>query len=304
MIPGVLVLPTPAELFDSAARRFTAAVGEALTARGVAHIVLAGGSTPAGLYQRLATPEHRARLDWKKIHVWWGDERAVPPDDPASNYRMARDTMLRHLDLEPSQVHRMAPDAAALEASALRYEAELDAALPPADPASRFDLVLLGIGEDGHTASLFPGVRALSVRDHRVAAVPTAPDWPRLTLTLPALNSARHVHVLATGLAKARTVSRALIGAPGTDCPVSLVRPTDGQLLWLIDAEADRLRSMGGKGGARESGATGGIGDPDSRGGAAPGGSGPAVRAPGRSSDTPGPDDGPWIDLPGEIDLD
>ena len=128
MIPGVLVLPTPAELFDTAARRFTAAVGEALTARGVAHVVLAGGTTPVGLYERLATSEHRARLDWRKIHVWWGDERAVPPDDPASNYRLARDTLLRHLDLEPSQVHRMAPDAAALEASALRYEADLDAA--------------------------------------------------------------------------------------------------------------------------------------------------------------------------------
>jgi len=136
-------------------------------------------------------------------------------------------------------------------------------------------------------------------RDRRVAAVPTAPGWPRLTLTLPALNSARHVHVLATSLAKARAVSRALIGEPGTDCPVSLIRPADGQLLWMIDAGADHLRSMGGKRRAGESGATGGIDDAGTSGGP-----GPRVRAPGGpKSDTPGPDDGPWIDLPGEIEL-
>jgi 6-phosphogluconolactonase len=299
MIPGVLVQPTPAELFDTAARRFAAAVGEALSARGTAHIALSGGSTPAALYERLAMPEQRTRIDWKHVHVWWGDERAVPPDDPASNYRLARDILLRHLDLEPTHVHRMAADPINLEASALRYETELDGRLPPGDPAARFDLVLLGVGEDGHTASLFPTSPALRIHDRRVAAVTEAPNWPRLTLTLPVLNAARQIHVLATGIAKARAVSRALIGEPGPDCPVSLVRPTDGQLLWMIDSEADRLRSTGGSGGPGE-------------GGAYRGSAGPAASRDARGTEpTPGPgntaepfdDGGPYINLPGEVEL-
>jgi 6-phosphogluconolactonase len=283
MIPGVLVLPTPAEVFDAAARRFVAAVGEALTARGVAHVALAGGSTPAGLYERLATPEHAARVDWRKVHVWWGDERAVPPDDPASNYRMARDILLSRVPVEPAQVHRMAADPNALDASALRYEKELDVALA-AGPAGRLDLVLLGVGEDGHTASLFPNAPALAVRDRRVVAVTGAPNWPRLTLTLPVLNGARHVHVLATGAAKARAVSRALVDAPGNDCPAGLVRPDDGQLLWLIDAEADQLRSVGGKGGPRDARID------------TPGG--PRRRSGPAADDHDGP-----LGLPGEIEL-
>lgn len=245
MIPTVLVLPTPSDLFDTAARRVLAALGEAVNARGQAHLVLAGGSTPAGLYARLAAPEMRHRIDWRKVHFWWGDERAVPVEDPASNYRMARDTLLSHLDLDPGQVHRMVADPAGLAASAHRYQNQIQAQVPEEEGATRFDLVLLGLGADGHTASLFPKMPTLTLVDQRVAAVPAIAGWPRLTLTLPAINAARNVHVLATGVGKARAVARALTGDPGPDSPASLVRPGKGQLIWMIDEEANRLRVGG-----------------------------------------------------------
>lgn len=241
----VLVLPTKDELFDTAARRFTAAVGEAIASRGAAHIVLAGGSTPDGLYARLAQPDARARINWKAVHFWWGDERAVPIEDPASNYRMARDTLLCHLDLEPSQVHRMVIDAAALEAAAHRYDEQIERQAPRDGSRLRFDLVLLGVGEDGHTASLFPLTPTLAMTDRLVAAVTGTRDWPRLTLTLPALNAARTILFMATGSAKARAAARALTGEPGPDSPASLVRPDTGQLYWLIDDEANQLRVGG-----------------------------------------------------------
>jgi len=241
----VLVLPTKDELFDTAARRFTAAVGEAIASRGAAHVVLAGGSTPAGLYAKLALPDVRARINWKAVHFWWGDERAVPIEDPASNYRMARDTLLCHLDLEPSQVHRMVVDANALEAAARTYDEQIASIAPSEDNATRFDLVLLGIGEDGHTASLFPQMSTLGIMDRRVAAVTGTRDWPRLTLTLPVINAARTILFMATGSAKARAVARALTGEPGPDSPASLVRPDTGQLYWLIDDEANQLRVGG-----------------------------------------------------------
>ncbi len=238
----VLVLPTRDELFDTAVRRFTAALGEAINARGVAHVVLAGGSTPNGLYAKLAMPEARSRINWEAVHFWWGDERAVPVEDAASNYRMARDTLLCHLDLDPSRVHRMVSDVASLEAAARRHDEQIGSLAPQDGTRTRFDLILLGVGEDGHTASLFPHTPTLALVDRRVAAVTGRPDWPRLTLTLPVINAARHVLVLATGSSKARAVARALIGEPGSDSPASLVRPDQGQVIWLIDEEANQLR--------------------------------------------------------------
>lgn len=242
MTPTVLVLSTSAQLFETSARRFTAAVGEAIEARGTAHVALAGGSTPAGLYERLSQPESRARFDWKRIHIWWSDERAVPPDDAASNYGMARDSLLRHLDLQPGQVHRMVASPASLEASARRHEEEVRGAVPMEGEWPRYDLVMLGIGADGHTASLFPHHPELAVVDRLVAPVMNAPQWPRLTLTLPVINAARNVIVLGAGITKARAVARALTGEPGPDCPASLVRPDPGHLLWIIDEEANRIR--------------------------------------------------------------
>ncbi|MDZ4803869.1 MAG: 6-phosphogluconolactonase [Candidatus Eisenbacteria bacterium] len=242
MTPTILVLPTPIELFSTAARRATASLGEAIAARGVAHLVLAGGATPAGLYQRLAMPDSRHRVDWKNVHFWWGDERGVPIEDPASNYRMARDTLLAHLDLEPSRVHRMVADPTGLEASARRYDQQIETNVSKERGSVRFDLVLLGVGADGHTASLFPHRPTLGMTDQRVAAVTGTDDWPRLTLTLPVINAARHVHILASGISKARAVARALTGEPGPDSPASLVRPDPGQLLWMVDEEANRLR--------------------------------------------------------------
>jgi len=210
------------------AARAAARIGEALAVAiadaGTASLALAGGSTPRPVYKRLAD---LPGIAWDRIEVYFGDERAVPPDDPASNYRMARETLLSCVPLDPSRVHRMLGDAADLDAAARDY----DALLPPA-----LDLVILGIGEDGHTASLFPGNEAVRERTRRVVPV-TGPKPPhrRLTVTPPVLESARACLVIASGSAKATAVARALVGSdPVEHCPARLVRSG----IWFVDAAA------------------------------------------------------------------
>lgn len=236
----LILVARPPELFDLAARRFAAAVGEAIEARGVARVALAGGSTPTSLYAVLAGQDFRARVAWDRVHFYWGDERCVPPEHPSSNYGMARDRLLSHLPILPANVHRM-PGELEPTAGAARYQAELEAGFdvgPGEWPV--FDWILLGLGADGHTASLFPRSPALAVADRWVAAVQPPGALARLTLTLPVLNAARQVHFLATGEEKARMFLRASGqgGEPGPDCPASLVRPTAGRLVWMVDPAA------------------------------------------------------------------
>ncbi len=207
---------------------------------GECHIALAGGSTPRQLYRAIA--EAGAQRDWSAVHFWFGDERAVPPDHPDSNYRMAKESLFARLPIPADNVHPMpVPDTilpVTLDATARRYEAELQAALPKSDAGfPRFDLVLLGMGEDGHTASLFPGTPALAERRRAVVAVrgPKQPPW-RLTLTLPVINAARHVWVLVTGAAKAPAMRRvqAHLDPP---LPIQQVKPAGG-VDWYVDAAA------------------------------------------------------------------
>ena len=203
-------------------------------AAGAGQIALAGGSTPRAAYLRAAGAE----VDWSRAVLWFGDDRCVPPDHEHSNYRMVRESLLDRLAGEPPVVRRIEGELDPGEA-AERYEAELRAAFGAGLP--ELDLVLLGIGPDAHTASLFPGDAALDERERLAVGVETpgmAPIVPRVTLTLPVLNRARRVVFLVEGEDKAEAVARAFDGRPDPGAPASLVQPESGALELLVDPAA------------------------------------------------------------------
>jgi 6-phosphogluconolactonase len=240
--PEVAVLADAEAVTEEAARRFTACAEDAIGKRGRFAVALAGGATPAALYRRLTQPDLARRVDWERALIAFGDERCTPPDHAYSNYRMARETLLDHAPIPSDHVLRM-PGEAPGEAAAVRYAEMLRCAfdLTP-DELPRFDLILLGIGADGHTASLFPGMPVLK-ESKRVVAYTEVPPYvtpaiSRLTLTFPVLNAAASVIFLATGTAKAEAVQRALARAEGV--PAAHVQPTAGHLAWLLDSGAAR----------------------------------------------------------------
>jgi len=200
-------------------------------------VALSGGSTPRRLYELLATPAWRARIDWGRVHWFWGDERFVPWDHPDSNYAMVRRALLDPVGVDAACVHPMPTSDTTPEQAARRYEALLRAfygaqELSPERPL--WTVNLLGMGDDGHTASLFPGVAALSEQRRWVCEVLGAKPEPRLSLTYPALNSAGLALVLAVGAGK-RSMLRQV--SQGADVPVARLR-TQGPLLWLLDEAA------------------------------------------------------------------
>lgn len=241
MQPEIVITPNPATLAREAAARLAKLAQEAIASRRRFSIVLSGGSTPGVLYRLLAGEPYRAQLPWEHIHLFWGDERSVPPDDPASNYQLAHESLLARVPIPPQNIHRVQGELEA-GAAARAYERTLQDYF--CGPQTRFDLVLLGLGDDGHTASLFPESAALGERERPAAAVEAHyQDRParRVTLTLPAINSARQVWFLVTGSAKAGIVKEVLEG-PDRGLPAQQVRPKAGQLLWILDeAAASRL---------------------------------------------------------------
>ncbi len=241
----VEIFPSREELLSAAAERFATAAEAAISARGRFVVALAGGSTPEGLYARLAAEPHVSRIDWSRVHVFWGDERAVPPADGASNFRMAREAVLDRVPLRPEQIHRIRGEAEPAAAAAA-YERELRETFatptgpPRTEAGARFDLVLLGLGEDGHTASLFPAGEAVRERGLWVRAerAPAEPPW-RVTLTPVLLNAAAEVVFLVTGREKAPALRRVLTEPEQPHLlPAQAIRPTAGRLSWLVDAEA------------------------------------------------------------------
>ncbi|HET6577081.1 MAG TPA: 6-phosphogluconolactonase [Gemmatimonadales bacterium] len=225
------VFADPAALALAGAARIAAAAAEAIAARGRFRLVLAGGDTPRQTYEVLTGPEFVARVDWPRVEFFWGDERCVPPDDPRSNYRMARESLLDRVPIVPENVHRIRGEEDPARA-ALEYEERLGGLLP--------DLVLLGLGVDGHTASLFPGLAAVRERDRRVVAeyVGTVEAW-RVTMTPPLLNSARAVAFLVSGAGKAGPLRQVLQGGLPPDLlPARAIHPASGRLDWLLDAAA------------------------------------------------------------------
>ena len=220
----------------AAADRFALAAERAITASGSFAVSLAGGSTPVGLYRLLATEPYRSRVGWSSVQVFWGDERCVPPDDPASNYGIARRALLDAVALRPENIHRIHgedPPRAAADA----YEATLRSRCPA--PSGCFDLVLLGLGSDGHTASLFPGSGALRERSRWVCAVSAPVPPSRITMTPVILAAAREVVFLVTGAEKAAALHQALHGPRQPDQqPAQAVASRNKHVRWLVDSRA------------------------------------------------------------------
>jgi 6-phosphogluconolactonase len=243
-----VVLPTAEALAEDAAQRFARAASEAVQSHGEFVVALSGGVTPRGLYARLATPPYASTVPWSLVQVLWGDERCVAPDQAASNYRMAREALLDHVPIRAENVHRIrGEDVPALAAQA--YERTLRTVLrtprgPPREtPGARIDLVLLGLGNDGHTASLFPGPPARDVPDGEpwvVARFDVARLW-RVTLTPVLINAAAEILFLVSGEGKAAIVHRVLEGPRRPqELPAHQIAPADGRVLWLLDAAAAR----------------------------------------------------------------
>jgi len=206
-------------------------------------VVLAGGTTPAALYALLASAEYRHRVAWKQVMFFFGDERAVPSDHPDSNYRAAHDALFIPLDIPPQNVYQMKGLGSDLDAAAAEYERILQSAFERMR-VPQFDLIFLGMGSDGHTASLFPGSPALAERTRLVVPVTDAPKPPprRLTLTFPVLNAARLVLFMVTGADKAPALREVLRGAVSPDrYPAQCVRPGATRLAWLVDEAAGGL---------------------------------------------------------------
>ncbi len=239
--PEIVVCANPAALAEEAARRFIAAAHDAIAARGRFMVALSGGSTPKALFQLLATAPARDQVDWANVHVYWGDERPVPPTDDQSNYRMAYEALLAQVPIPEAQIHRIVAENADPEAAAAAYATTLiDTFGLPAGQLPRFDLIHLGLGTEGHTASLFPDSPALGETTKLVAAPFVEKlNTVRVTLTPPVLNAAREVQFLVAGKEKAAIV-REILHEPYAPqrLPAQIIAPTAGKLLWLLDQAA------------------------------------------------------------------
>lgn len=229
-------------LITRAAELFTETARQAVSARGRFMVALSGGSTPRALYELLAGEVYAPRVPWALTHLFWSDERCVPPTSEESNYRMAHEALLARVPVPAEQIHRMRgedePQRAALDYARI-LEEEFDETPP------RFDLILLGMGEDGHTASLFPDSTALDDAEHLVVA-PFVEKFKahRLTMTFRTINAGRSVMFLVSGKAKAETLRAVLEGErEGRRYPAQLVQPASGELAWLIDEAAAKSLS-------------------------------------------------------------
>ena len=225
------------ELSRATADFFCEVAHEAVQQAGEFFVALSGGSTPRRMYEILAGNDYRDRMDWSRTQLFWSDERCVPPDDPQSNYRMVTEA-LAPVAIPPLNVHRLRGEDPPEEA-AREYEIELRQSFRLlSNDLPRFHLILLGLGEDGHTASLFPGTAALNDTTHLVAAnyVEKFKTY-RLTLTLPVINHAANVAFLVSGEGK-RTILHRVLEDPGASLPAQRVHPSNGRLLWFVDEAA------------------------------------------------------------------
>jgi 6-phosphogluconolactonase len=235
-----IVLPDPAALAERAAQQFIDLAQETITARGRFGVALAGGSTPRRMYELLAQPPYREQVDWSNIHIFWSDERYVPPNDPESNFQMASEALLAHVPIPAAHIYPMPTIGSTPEAAAHSYTNTLAAFFEGEPP--RCDLLLLGMGPDGHTASLFPGKPEVTAdNDALVIPVYDSPKPPptRLSFTMRLINAAANVSIFVTGADKATTV-RAVLEGPAdiARLPIQGVRPYTGALTWFLDAAA------------------------------------------------------------------
>jgi 6-phosphogluconolactonase len=240
----VRVFASLEELSRQAAAKFRELARSYVAEKGTFNAALSGGSTPRRLYELLASRDLSAEIPWERVHLFQVDERCVPPDDPESNYRMIRETLLEHIPLPGTNFHRMAAEVEDREGARLEYAAELGRILKPKKgEIPRFDLILLGMGPDGHIASLFPGTAGL--HDHSAWVRPNFVDKfkaYRLTLTFPVLNAAAWILFLVSGTEKAETLRQVLEGPwRPEELPAQYVHPAKGQVEWYVDQHTARL---------------------------------------------------------------
>ena len=249
MPPEIHVLADPTAMAKRAAQEFLQCATSAASARGVFTVALTGGSTPKPLYSLLATDSvFRAQLPWDKMRIYFGDERSVPPDHSDSNFRMANEAMLSKVPLKPEQIFRIKGEYKDTERAAQEYEQTLRSSFRiEAGQLPRFDLVLLGMGNEGHVASLFPGTKATRETKRLVVR-----NWvgklftERITLTFPVLNNAANVFFMIAGQDKALAVKAVLEGPQEPEqLPAQGIVPTNGKTLWLLDSAAGKLLSNG-----------------------------------------------------------
>jgi 6-phosphogluconolactonase len=231
------VHPDAAGASRASADLFVQTAREAVARDGRFTVALTGGSSPVQLYKLLAAPPYRDQVPWAETFVFWGDERAVPHTDDRNNARMASDLLLDHVPVPPAQIHRMSGELPPDE-SARQYEALLKAHFAGGPP--QFDLILLGMGDDGHTASMFPGTEVVHERERWVKELFLASqDMYRITLTAPLINQARRIVFQVFGAGKAATLKRVLEGPYQPDVlPSQLIKPTSGELHWFLDEAA------------------------------------------------------------------
>jgi 6-phosphogluconolactonase len=235
----IKVVPDAKAVAVEAAERVANAADAAIRERGKFSIALSGGSTPKALYALLAAEPYRSRIDWSRVHVLFGDERAVPPDHKDSNYRMAEESLLSKVPIPKAQVYRMKGELGEhADEAAKEYGLMLKRDFPDG-----LDVILLGMGGDGHTASIFPGTIAVREREHRALGYfaensSTGKSW-RVTLTAPYINLAREILVLLAGADKASRVKEVLEGPEDPErLPIQLIRPTRGRIVWIMDVAA------------------------------------------------------------------
>lgn len=240
MTPHITIASSEAAFLKKAAQVFLESVADAVSARGQATVALSGGSTPKKFFSYLAEPYYRERIPWTKVHFFWGDERCVPPDHADSNYKMAMDALLKKVQVPSVNIHRMPGEMEDPREAAKSYDRSMRLFFKTDRSVPKFDLVLLGLGEDGHTASLFPKTVALTEREklvvgHHVESV----HANRLTVTFPVINSARRVVFLCAGDSKSAIIKEIFRTDLAVDrFPAQRVNPVEGELIWILDSQS------------------------------------------------------------------
>ena len=237
MSKNIHAYPNKEKLVTATAELVAGSIEHTIQQNGLCNMALSGGNTPGGVFSLLASSDYRDRVDWNRLHLFWGDERMVPPEHQDSNYRLVQETLLDHINIPDENVHRMrgeiVPDESAAEYAELLHNHF--AVSPPC-----FDLMLLGLGADGHTASLFPETDAVEeCEKHAVAVfVPKLDAW-RVTLTLPVLNAARKILFLVSGKSKSEMVQRIVSNKqPAKEIPATMVKLQNGEIHWMLDSES------------------------------------------------------------------
>ncbi len=238
--PKIQVHPDAEAIVEDVAERLFAVYKQCVDQGLMFSLFLSGGSTPKALYKLLASDPFRSAIDWKSVELYFGDERSVPPDSELSNYRMAKEALINHVPIPLDNVYRMKGEIDPEEA-ARQYGQMLKEKFIDEGP----DVLLLGMGDDGHTASLFPGTTALTETHHRCVAnhvphdyIPAGTNW-RITLTFPFINRSREIYILATGASKAKRIEEVLLGDEDVNrLPIRGVRPEPGQVTWFMDVAA------------------------------------------------------------------